>query len=74
MLKFAISGKAGIIIKYLKGKGVSEWVYACKQPSSIVFCLMCSPIYLLYRVIQDVVQKALFSEIQAIRSGRGNFV
>ena len=38
------------------------------------FYLMCSPICLLYRVIQDLVQKALFSEIQVIRSGRGKYV
>ena len=44
------------------------------QPDSILFSLMDSLICLLYRVIQDFVQKALFSEIQAIRSGGGNCV
>ena len=29
---------------------------------------------LLYPVIQDFVQKVLFSEIEAIRSGYGNYV
>ena len=38
------------------------------------FCPMGSSIYLLYCAIQDFVQKALFSEIQAIRSGWGNYV
>ena len=33
-----------------------------------VFYLMSSPICLLYRVIEEFLQKALFSEIQAIRS------
>ena len=37
-----------------------------------MFCLMCNPICLLYLVIQDFVQKDLFSEIHAIRSGWGN--
>ena len=45
----------------------------CTQPSSN-FCLMYSPICLLYCVIQDFAQKVLFSEIKAIRSGKGNFV
>ena len=34
-----------------------------------IVCLMCCIKCLLYRVIQDFVQKAVFSEIQAIRSG-----
>ena len=34
---------------------------------------MSSPICLLYRVIQDFVQKALFSEIKTIRSGWYNY-
>ena len=36
--------------------------------------LMYSPICRLYRVIQDFVQKAIFSEIQAITSGCDNYV
>ena len=34
-----------------------------------LFCLMYSQICRFYRVIHDLVQKALFSEIQAIRGG-----
>ena len=37
------------------------------------FCLMCSPICLLYH-IQDFVQKTLFSEIQAVKCGCGKYV
>ena len=33
------------------------------------FCLMCSPVCLLYLVMQDFKQQALFSEIQEIRWG-----
>ena len=50
---------------------VSKWAYFCIEPSSNFLCLMCSQICLLYRVIQVVVQKALFPEIQAVRSGWG---
>ena len=38
------------------------------------FCLMRRQYVYFYRVIQDFVQKALFSEIQAIRSGSDNYV
>ena len=54
--------------------GVSKWAYFCTQPSSNFICLMFSPICLLYRAIQDFVQKSLFSKIEAIRSGWGNYV
>ena len=50
------------------GGAVSRWAYFCIQPSSI-FCLMYSPICLLYHFIQDFAQKALLSEIQTIRRG-----
>ena len=33
------------------------------------FCLMYGSICLLHRFIQDFMEKALFSEVQAIRSG-----
>ena len=33
------------------------------------FCLMCSPMYLLYVVVQDFVQKALFSECRQLEVG-----
>ena len=57
------------------GEGrVSRWDCFCIQPSSDYFCLMGSPICLLYLVMQDFVQKALFSEIRAIRSRCGNYV
>ena len=56
------------------GWGVSKWAYFCIQPSSSFLCLMYNPICLLYRVIQDFMQKALFSEIQAIRSGWGKLL
>ena len=36
--------------------------------NQVPFCLICSPICLLYRVIQDFVQKAQLSEIQTIKS------
>ena len=36
-----------------------------------IFCLICSPIWLLQHAIQDFVQKVIFSEIHAIRSGWG---
>ena len=40
--------------------GLSKWAYICIQPTKPhVFRLMSSPICLLYRVIQDFVQKAL---------------
>ena len=55
-------------------KGVSKWAYFCIQPSSNFICLMYCLIYLLYRVIQDFVQKALFCEIQAIKNGLDNYV
>ena len=48
------------------GGGVPKWAYFCIQPSSNFICPMYSPICLLYRVIQDFVQKAPFPEIQAI--------
>ena len=51
---------------------VSKWAYFCIQLSPNLVCLMFNPVCLLYCVIQDFVQKALFSEIQAIRSGWGN--
>ena len=55
-------------------RGVSKLAYFCIQQSSI-FCLMCCPIRLLYRVVKDFVQKVLFSEILAVRlcmiRGRG---
>ena len=47
------------------GRIISRWDDFCIQPSSI-FCLMCSPICLLYLVIQDSLQKALVSVIQTI--------
>ena len=56
------------------GGGVSKLAYICIQPSSIFICLMHSPVCLLCLVIQDFVQKALFSEIQANRCGWGNYV
>ena len=37
-------------------------------------CFMCSAKCPLHRVIQDFVQKALFSEIKAVRGGLGNYV
>ena len=67
-------------------KGVCTCVYVCVCYQDIkmglflhttkfdFFCLMYSPICLLYPFIQDFVQKAPFSEIQAIRSGWGNYV
>ena len=58
----------GIFFKVVVGGGgVSKWAYFCIQPS-FIFYLMCRPICLLYRVIQDFVRKALFSEIQAVGS------
>ena len=56
------------------GGGVSKCAYFCMQPSSNFICLVYSPICLLYRVIHDFVQKVLFSAIQAIGSGWGNYV
>ena len=59
----------GVCVCVCGGGGGVKKGYFCIQPSSNMFCLMCSPICPLYRVIQDFVQKALFPEIQAIRSG-----
>ena len=56
------------------GEGGVSMAYLCIQPTSIIFHLMSSTICLFHSVVQDFVQKALFSEIQAIRSGWGNYV
>ena len=39
--------------------------------TKLLFCLICSPICLLYHVIKNFVQKALFPEILAVISGWG---
>ena len=60
----------------LNGGGI-RMGYFCIQPSCNFICLMyspISPICLLYRVMQDFVQKALFSERQAYRDGLGDYV
>ena len=51
--------------------GGSRYAFFCPVP---IFCLMCSPICLLYHVIQVFEQKALFSEILAIKSQWGKYV
>ena len=48
-------------------RGLSKRALFCIQPASNFICLMYSLICLHYRVIQDFVPKAPFSEIQAIR-------
>ena len=53
----------------VKGVGVSKWTYFCIQPSSI-FYLMCNPMCLLYRVIQDFVQKVLFFRYRQLEVGK----
>ena len=52
-----------------RGGRESKWAYFCIQPSFNFISQMYSPIYLLYRVIQDFVQKALFSEIRQLQVG-----
>ena len=52
---------------------IPRLTYFWVQPS-VIFCRMCSPICLLYLVIHDFVQKALFPKIQVIRCGWGNNV
>ena len=51
------------------GVGDQKWAYFCIQTSSNFICLLYSPICLLYCVIQDFVQEAFFSEIQALEVG-----
>ena len=46
----------------------------CAYKKVPFFCLTCSPKCLLPHVLQGFVQKAQFSEIQAVRSGWGNYV
>ena len=61
--------RIGLKVLVERGGGVSKWAYFFIQLSSM-FSLIC----LLYRVIQDFVQRALFSEIQAVRSEWGKYV
>ena len=52
------------------------WVGLCLHTTNAFhyFCLMCRPTCLHYIVIQDFVQKALFSNILEIKSGWCNYV
>ena len=42
------------------GRGYQNGPISAYNQVAFFFCLMCSPICLLYRVIQDFVQKVLF--------------
>ena len=56
-----------MVIRRDSYREVSKCAYFFIQPSSNFICLMFSPICLLNRLIQEFVQKALFSEIQRYR-------
>ena len=71
-----IAQSVSVVLSLKRVGGAIKMGLFLNQPRSIFFCLslMCSPICVLYRVIQDFVQNVLFSEIQASRSECDNYV
>ena len=49
-------------------RGYQDWPISAYNQVPL-FCLMCVPMFLRFRVIQDFVQKAIFSEKQLVVGG-----